>query len=196
MQRAYEQQSDKFDQIFKESSETIIQQVDVLKRIASEFSSYGRMQQLDVETHRLAPLLDNIVNPYLRNSSGVEVAVENGIPDAVVQVDAEALRKICTNLIENAMDAMPNGGRLGVSCAEETINGESFVRVSFRDSGPGLNDQVAEKLFEPYFSTKTTGTGLGLAICRSLSQEMGGDIDVHNVPEGGVDASVLLKTAS
>jgi PAS domain S-box-containing protein len=196
MQRAYEQKSDKFDQIFRESSDTIIQQVDVLKRIASEFSSYGRMQQLDLGPRRLAPLLDNIVNPYVRNSAGVEVTVENGIPDAVVQVDTEAVRKICTNLIENAMDVMPDGGRLDVSCREETVNGDAYVRVSFRDSGPGLSDAVAEKLFEPYFSTKTTGTGLGLAICRSLSQEMGGDIDVHNVPEGGVDASVLLKAAT
>jgi PAS domain S-box-containing protein len=194
MQRAYEQKSERFDQIFKESSETIIQQVDVLKRIASEFSSYGRMQHLDVASSKLAPLLDNILKPYLRNSAGVDVNIENGVPDSVVLVDAEAVRKICTNFIENAMDAMPNGGRLDVVCREESLEGENFVRVSFRDTGPGLNEEAAEKLFEPYFSTKTTGTGLGLAICRSLSQEMGGDIDVHNVPGGGVEASVLLKT--
>ncbi|MCK5712537.1 MAG: sensor histidine kinase [Hyphomicrobiaceae bacterium] len=59
-----------------------------------------------------------------------------------------------------------------------------------------MSDEAAEKLFEPYFSTKTTGTGLGLAICRSLSQEMGGDIDVRNVATGGVEASVLLELAS
>jgi signal transduction histidine kinase len=124
----------------------------------------------------------------------VEVITANDIPEAVVLIDTEAARKICTNLLENAMDAMPEGGRLDVSCQEETLNGETFVRVSFRDTGPGLNEEAAEKLFEPYFSTKTTGTGLGLAICRSLSQEMGGDIDVHNVPGGGVEASLLLRT--
>jgi two-component system nitrogen regulation sensor histidine kinase NtrY len=196
MRRAYEQKSDKFEQIFIESSDTIIQQVDVLKRIASEFSSYGRMQQLDVSARELAPMLDNIVQPYLRNSAGVVVEVDNGVPDAEVLMDAEAVRKICTNLIENAMDAMPDGGRLAVSCRKETFDGTDFIRVSFRDTGPGLSEAAEEKLFEPYFSTKTTGTGLGLAICRSLSQEMGGDIDVHNVPEGGVEASLLLRAAS
>jgi two-component system sensor histidine kinase HydH len=105
------------------------------------------------------------------------------------------MRKICTNLIENAMDAMPEGGHMIVSCGRVTFDEQHYVRVSFRDTGPGLNDEAAEKLFEPYFSTKTTGTGLGLAICRSLSREMGGDIEVRNVPEGGVDASVLLKMA-
>jgi PAS domain S-box-containing protein len=195
MQRAYDQKSEKFDQIFKESSETIIQQVDVLKRIASEFSSYGRMQQLDLAPRKLAPLLGNIVEPYRRNSTGVEVELDNGVPDAVVLVDTEAVRKICTNLIENAMDAMPEGGELNVACREEDLDDERYIRVSFRDTGPGLSDEVSEKLFEPYFSTKTTGTGLGLAICRSLSQEMGGDIDVRNVSGGGVEASVLLRIA-
>lgn len=195
MQRAYDQKSEKFDQIFKEGSETIIQQVDVLKRIASEFSSYGRMQQMDTGPHKLAALLDNIVTPYQRNSAGINVELDNSVPDAVVLVDTEAVRKICTNLIENAIDAMPGGGKLNVACREESLDDENFVRVSFRDTGPGLSEAVAEKLFEPYFSTKTTGTGLGLAICRSLSQEMGGDIDVRNISGGGVEASVLLKIA-
>jgi PAS domain S-box-containing protein len=196
MQRAYEQKSDKFDQIFREGSETIIEQVDVLKRIASEFSSYGRMQEMEVAAHPLAPLLDNIVKPYLQNSAGVVIELTNGVPGADVLVDTEAVRKICANLIENALDVMPDGGRLVVSCREESLQDVDYIRVSFRDTGPGLSEEVTEKLFEPYFSTKTTGTGLGLAICRSLSQEMGGDVDVHNVAGGGVDASVVLRRAS
>lgn len=193
MQRAYEQKSEQFDQIFKESSETIIQQVDVLKRIAGEFSSYGRMQQLEVKAHKLAPLVTDIITPYERNPAGVRITYENGIPEAVVLADTEAVRKICSNLIENAMEAMPDGGTLAVACREETVRDERLVRVSFRDSGPGLSPEVEEKLFEPYFSTKTTGTGLGLAICRSLSHEMGGDVEVRNVPGGGVEASLLLR---
>jgi signal transduction histidine kinase len=113
-----------------------------------------------------------------------------------VMVDPEALRKICTNLIENAMEAMPQGGRLDISCAKETIEGEPHIRLSFRDTGPGLSDEVKHKLFEPYFSTKTTGTGLGLAICRSLSREMGGDVLVKNIDgERGVEATLYLKPA-
>jgi two-component system nitrogen regulation sensor histidine kinase NtrY len=194
MQRAYEQKPEQFDKVFRESTDTIIHQVDVLKRIASEFSSFGRMQQLNVGSHKLDPLIRNIVTPYERNDAGVAVDYRNGHPEATVLVDPEALRKICTNLIENAMEAMTTGGRLDVTCREESRDGHDFVRVLFRDTGPGLSSEVEDKLFEPYFSTKTTGTGLGLAICRSLSQEMGGDIDVHNVPDGrGVEASVLLR---
>ncbi len=123
MQRAYEQESDQFDKIFKESSQTIIHQVDVLKRIAGEFSSYGRMQQLDVGPHRLGPLVSDIITPYERNPAGVKIDYDNGRPDAVVLVDPEAVRKICSNLVENAMEAMPGGGVLEVSCREETLDG-------------------------------------------------------------------------
>ena len=74
----------------------------------------------------------------------------------------------------------------------ERVEGKEQVKVSFRDTGQGLKEEVKQKLFEPYFSTKTTGTGLGLAICRSLSREMGGDVVVSNV-EGGVEATLYLS---
>jgi two-component system nitrogen regulation sensor histidine kinase NtrY len=194
MQRAYEQKASQFDRIFHEGTETIMQQVDVLKRIASEFSSYGRMQQLRVESCPLDPMIRTIVAPYERNESGVVVHYDNGVADARVMVDPEAVRKICSNLIENALEAMPDGGDLRVACEEVSDNGGRMVRVSFRDTGPGLSDDVAERLFEPYFSTKTTGTGLGLAICRTLSQEMGGDVTVRNVRDGrGVEAVLTLR---
>ncbi|NIM19285.1 MAG: PAS domain S-box protein [Candidatus Latescibacteria bacterium] len=196
MQRAHEVKSPEFDRIFEEGSHTIIQQVDVLKRIAGEFSSFGRMQELDVGSHRLVPLLQDIINPYRSNTAGVNVSSDFSCGDIMVAVDPEAVRKICVNLIENAMEAMPDGGSLDVSCEKITIDSVVNVRVTFRDTGPGLNDEAQEKLFEPYFSTKTTGTGLGLAICRSLSREMGGEVMVENVSDGpGVEAAVLFKGA-
>jgi C4-dicarboxylate-specific signal transduction histidine kinase len=83
-----------------------------------------------------------------------------------------------------------------VRCAETTEAGASLVRIVFRDSGPGLNEEVSRRLFEPYFSTKTTGTGLGLAICRTLSREMGGDVTIRNLEdERGVEAALTLRRA-
>jgi two-component system nitrogen regulation sensor histidine kinase NtrY len=194
MQRAYEQKPDQFERVFREGTETILHQVDVLKRIAGEFSNYGRMQQLEIAPLLLEPLVRSIVAPYENNTAGVVVAYENGVPEATVLIDPEAVRKICSNLIENALDAMPNGGELRVTCDAYNDNGQRFVRVSFRDTGPGLSDEAAEKLFEPYFSTKTTGTGLGLAICRQLSREMGGDVTVRSVSDGpGVEAAVTMR---
>ena len=196
MQRAYEQKPEQFDRIFREGTATIIHQVDVLKRIASEFSSYGRMQQLSVAPHGLDPILRSIVAPYEKNAANVRVVYENHHRDAAVYVDPEAVRKICANLIENALDAMTGGGELRISCDEAKRGQERLVRIRFRDVGPGLSAEAAGRLFEPYFSTKTTGTGLGLAISRTLAREMGGDLLVANVADGpGVEAALLLRRA-
>jgi len=197
MRRAFDQRSGEFERIFREGTETIIHQVDVLKRIASEFSSFGKMQHLDMQPHEVDALVRGIVAPYMNNSSGVRVTYENGVADARVVADAEAVRKICANLIENALEAMGSGGgELRVRCAETTEAGTPAVRIVFRDSGPGLNDEVSKRLFEPYFSTKTTGTGLGLAICRTLSREMGGDVTIKNLQEArGVEAALTLRRA-
>jgi PAS domain S-box-containing protein len=195
MRRAYEQKPADFERAFKEGTETILRQVDVLKRIASEFSSYGRMQQLHIKPQPVDALVRGIVHPYEQNTSGIRVVYEDGASNARVMADGEAVRKICSNLIENAMEAMGSkGGELRVHCAETTNDGAPAIRITFRDTGPGLSDEVSRRLFEPYFSTKTTGTGLGLAICRTLSREMGGDVTVENVA-GGVEAALTLRRA-
>ena len=196
MVRAHLEKSDDFDKIFRESSDTIMQQVDVLRNIASEFSSFGRLQHLYLSPHRVIPLVEDIVSPYRRNTTGVNVTLETPNRDLRAVIDPEAVRKICTNLIENAMEAMAGGGELRISCDETAYDHHPMVKVSFRDSGPGLSDEVKGRLFEPYFSTKTTGTGLGLAICRSLSREMGGEVTVESFPGGwGVQAALYLKPA-
>jgi two-component system nitrogen regulation sensor histidine kinase NtrY len=196
MVRAHQEKSGDFDKIFEEGSETIMQQVDVLRNIASEFSSFGRLQHLYLAPHPVVPLVEEIIYPYRRNSAGVQVSVDASSETLRAVIDPEAVRKICTNLIENAMEAMIGGGELRVSCDETALDGRTMVRISFRDSGPGLSDEVKEHLFEPYFSTKTTGTGLGLAICRSLSREMGGDVTLSNLAQGhGLEAALYLKRA-
>jgi len=196
MVRAHQERSADFDRIFEEGSETIMQQVDVLRNIASEFSSFGRLQQLHLAPHRIVPILEDIVSPYRKNSAGVTVVLDAEASERRAVTDPEAVRKICTNLIENAMEAMTGGGELRVSCGEATIDGRRMVGISFRDTGPGLSDEVKGHLFEPYFSTKTTGTGLGLAICRSLSREMGGEVTLENQPHGrGVQATLYLQLA-
>lgn len=196
MKKAYDQKSPEFDTIFKESSDTIIHQVDVLKRIAGEFSSFGKMQQLSIKPRALSPLIENIIAPYTHNTHDVAVSLVLSDPDVTVMMDDEAFRKICTNLIENALEAMPGGGTLAIEGDRADIGGSQYLRLSFRDSGQGLSESANEKLFEPYFSTKTTGTGLGLAICRSLSREMGGEVTIENTPDGaGAVATLLLPLA-
>lgn len=187
MRRAYEEKSDKFDEIFESGVETVIQQTEILRRISSEFSSFGRVTRLRPEAVRLDPFLSEFVSSY-RGAAGVEIVYERG-DDVAVTADREALRKVMVNVMENALDAMPDGGTVTVRYRRA---GETAV-VEIRDTGTGLIPEVQERLYEPYFSTKTNGTGLGLAICQSLVREMDGEILLRNREDGrGVEVIVTL----
>jgi signal transduction histidine kinase len=190
MKKAHDSGSEDFDGIFRSGVDTVIQQTEILRRIATEFSSFGKAMRLSPEPVPLEPFLGEIVS-YYRGAE--KISVKLACEDAVtVRADREALRKIFVNLIENAIDAMPDGGEVAVSCRRE---GQRAV-VGVVDSGKGLSSEMQARLFEPYFSTKTNGIGLGLAISQNLARAMDGEIRLRN-REGapGVEATVTLPLA-
>jgi two-component system nitrogen regulation sensor histidine kinase NtrY len=190
MKKAHDSGSADFDGIFKSGVDTVIQQTEILRRIATEFSSFGKAMRLNPEPVPLDAFLGEIVS-YYRGAEkiGVRLSCEGALS---VRADREALRKIFVNLLENAIDAMPDGGEIAVSCR---VDGGAAV-VSVVDSGKGLSEEMQARLFEPYFSTKTNGIGLGLAICQNLARSMDGEIRLRN-REGarGVEATVTLPLA-
>jgi len=190
MRRAYDEKHGDFEEIFTSGIDTVIQQTEILRQIASEFSSFGRTVDLRPERVDLDPFIQEIVAGY----RGVEKATIDfsPSPDTAVMVDREALRKIIVNLIENALEAMPDGGEVSISCRRR----DGAVEIRVVDSGTGLSEEAQERLFEPYFSTKTTGTGLGLAICQRFASEMNGSISLRNREDAaGVEAVVVLPSA-
>ncbi|MCK4550096.1 MAG: hypothetical protein KAU49_07990, partial [Candidatus Krumholzibacteria bacterium] len=189
MQRAYKAESEEFDSIFTSGIDTVIQQTEILRQIASEFSSFGRAMDLKRENIEIEEFIRGVMAGY----RGVEnVSIEYAGGSGAVVADPEALRKILVNLVENALEAIAGGGNIVV---EHEIRGSQAV-ISVSDTGTGLSEDVAEKLFEPYFSTKTNGTGLGLAICQSLAHEMDGEIELRNREDvQGVIAVVTLPAA-
>jgi PAS domain S-box-containing protein len=190
MKKAYESGNEEFGKIFKSGVETVIQQTEILRRIATEFSSFGKAMHLSPEPVPLDEFLGEIVS-YYRGSEGIRMRLAcEGAPTA--RADREALRKILVNLLENAIEAMPDGGEISVVSRREG----DMARISVMDSGKGLSSEYQARLFEPYFSTKTNGIGLGLAICQSLARAMDGEILLRN-REGaqGVDATVVLPLA-
>lgn len=166
-------------------------QVERLRLIASEFSLLGREELSDLERIDLAALLQEVrsLYPSLDGTFSVEVEVAAELP---VQASRNALLKVFTNLVENARQAM---GEVGTVAIRGRIE-DSRVVVEVRDEGPGIADEVEGRLFEPYFSTKSTGTGLGLVICRNLMEKMGGSIALANRPDrAGALARVSLPRA-
>jgi signal transduction histidine kinase len=190
MRRAREAKAEDFDEIFESGVETVIQQTEILRRIASEFSSFGKTGNLRSKTIELGPFLEEFTAAY-RGAEKVDIRLEQEKLLACV-ADPEGLRKILVNLIENALEAMQNEGMITVRAASRGRD----ALISIIDSGPGLSPEAVERLFEPYFSTKTNGTGLGLAISQSLAREMEGEITIRNREDlPGTEATLRLPLA-
>jgi signal transduction histidine kinase len=200
VQQAYEDQSAKFPQIFHESMATIIAQVESLRRIATEFANFGRVQKLEPRPLDLGTLLRRVTAAYGR-IEGLHLEVLDGADGAapagdrfpgdgvLVLGDEDGLRRVFSNVLENAREAM--GGRGHIALRVLPPSG-GRVQVRIDDHGSGLSEEAAARLFEPYFSTKTTGTGLGLAITKGILEELGGSIALTNRAGGGVETRITL----
>jgi signal transduction histidine kinase len=118
------------------------------------------------------------------------VTVEATLPAGPVPAawDRGTLGMALLNLLWNALDSMPDGGRLRVSLE----HGGSALRVQVRDTGPGISAEVRDRLFTPFASTKSGGTGLGLATCRRVVEQHGGTVEGHDDPAGGAVFTVTL----
>ncbi|MBM4116394.1 HAMP domain-containing protein [bacterium] len=188
MERAWRDRREDFDGILGESLASIDEQVEILRRIAQEFSQFGRRAELSLEPVDLGGLLAEILAPY-RDTLQVDW---QGPTALTVRADREALRKVLLNLVENAREAMEGAGRLEVALAGDSEGGGE---LALRDHGSGIPEEALGRLFEPYFSTKTRGTGLGLAISAQLVEEMGGRLRLENHPGGGAVARLALPPA-
>ncbi len=168
----------------------MIKQVRTLYEIAGEFSTYAKLPDLEPEPADPVEFMRETIAPYRAASlRDVTVSEEYDCRDRVA-IDRKVLQRAVVNLIENALQAMPEGGRLDVSVTADRARGE--VRLGIRDSGKGLDPATRKHLFEPYFSTKSSGTGLGLAIVRRAVEAHQGRIEVDSRHGEGTSFAIVL----
>jgi signal transduction histidine kinase len=122
--------------------------------------------------------------------AGVRVDREDEV-DAVIDADHDQIRQVLLNLITNAYDAMPDGGVLTVSSAPAS----GSVQITVTDTGEGMTAQAQEKIFTPFYTSKTRGIGLGLAVTRRIVEAHGGEITVHSVPSAGSSFTITVPAA-
>ncbi len=199
--QAWRDQHDELDRIVPETVARILDQVGLLRRIATEFSLLGRPDQLVVAPVDLPSLVRRVAADY-GSGYNPDQAGEVHPPSVTVTsaavppvlANADSLQKILGNLMQNSLDAAGEGQALEL---EVTWRWDTdTVTLVWRDHGTGIPHDVAEHLFDPYFSTKTRGTGLGLAICHNLVDRMGGVMTLENHPSGpGAVATLTLPRA-
>jgi len=191
--RAREQSPEQFDEVFRESSSTLLAEIANLKTIISRFSEFSRMPQPQFQRVQINQMVQNVarlLQAQLQSPEHppVECRVELAEPLQPIAADPELLHRAFSNLALNAMDAMPQGGTLTLRtrhCADRVV-------VEIADTGSGLTAEECERLFTPYYTSKAHGTGLGLAIVQSIISDHGGRITVHSAPGHGTTFMIEL----
>jgi nitrogen fixation/metabolism regulation signal transduction histidine kinase len=177
-----------FARLFRESSDTILDELRALRRIVDEFSEFARLPRPRFVPTDLNELVGQTLALYKARAGEVdfETALDPLLP--LVPVDRDLLARALGNLVANALDAMPDGGRLLLRTA--LAAGE--VRLCVEDSGPGLDLEQQRRLFTPYLTTKRGGTGLGLAIVQGIATDHGGRVEVRSEPGHGSGFTLVL----
>lgn len=173
------------DRVFDECTNTIIGQVDELKRLVSEFSQFARMPQVQKGPADLVSLAHDTLVLYREAHKNIQFALRETSPVPIFHFDAEQIKRCLINLLDNAVAVLPDGGRIDIELNPDESTGAIFIKVA--DNGPGISKQNKLKLFEPYFSTKKSGTGLGLAIVSTIVSDHNGYIRIQdNKPQGSI----------
>ena len=183
-----------FEEVFRESTTTLLAELDNLKTIVGRFSDFSKMPAPQLEPLNLNRVVREVIKLFdaqihAAGRPPVEVALALDEKLATIQADPEQIHRALRNLILNALDAMPAGGVLTV----RTQNLDGKVALEVSDSGAGLTPEECERLFTPYYTTKQHGTGLGLAIVQSVVSDHKGTITVHSEPGQGATFRIELK---
>jgi len=178
--RARQQSPEQFEEVFRESSRTLLVEISNLKGIIGRFSEFSKMPQPQLRPVQLNDLVRGVLQLFQAQLEApgrakINCQLELDPHLKPVAADAELLHRAISNLVLNALDAMPQGGTLRVCTRRE----ESKVLIEVADTGAGMTAEERERIFTPYYTSKPQGTGLGLAIVQSVVSDHGGRVRVQ-----------------
>jgi len=183
-----------FDEVFRESTQTLGMEIANLKTIIGRFSDFSKMPRPELERIDARDVVNRVFTLYNAPSaedSAIHFDIQLPAIPLPIDADPELLHRALSNLVLNAMDAMPTGGTLTLSTK---ANGEK-VEIRVADTGEGMKPEECERLFTPYYTTKEHGTGLGLAIVQSVVADHAGTIAVESRAGSGATFVITLPKA-
>jgi nitrogen fixation/metabolism regulation signal transduction histidine kinase len=191
--RAQAQSPEQFDEVFQESSSTLLAEISNLKTIIGRFSEFSKMPHPQFQAIQVNEVLRGVVKLYqaqLRAPGRAAIDCQLELDESVgtIAADPDLLHRALSNLVLNAMDAMPNGGTLRVRSRRD----DAKAIIEIGDTGSGLTREECERIFTPYYTSKQHGTGLGLAIVQSVVSDHGGRISVQSEPGRGTTFVIEL----
>lgn len=172
--------------LLTKSVKTIVDQVDAMKRLVNEFRDYARLPAAELKPVDLNALIHEVMQLYSADNAVVKVGTELDPNAPAIRGDAQQLRQVIHNLVQNAQDAQEGLAHAVVTLKTEYSALSSRVRLSVRDNGCGFPERILKRAFEPYVTTKVKGTGLGLAVVKKIADEHGARVDIANRVTDGV----------
>jgi two-component system, NtrC family, nitrogen regulation sensor histidine kinase NtrY len=190
--RAREQMPEQFDEVFRESAHTLLAEISNLKTIVGRFSEFSRMPHPQLQPVQMNEILRGVAQLFqaqLQAPGRAAIVCHFELDDRLPRIaaDPELLHRALSNLVLNAMDAMPNGGSLTLRSRRE--DGKVIIEVT--DTGTGLTPEECERIFTPYYTSKQHGSGLGLAIVQSVVSDHGGRVSVQS--EAGLGTTFVIE---
>ena len=161
----------------------VIQEADRLNSVVSQFLEYARPFTLQTDHDHVNAMASHVLALFKAQGIPDDIHVQEELAGNLpaVQLDRPKMSQVLINLLQNALQAMPEGGKLTLrTLRRRRRNGEYVLEISVSDTGNGIDDATLEKLFVPFFTTKNDGTGLGLAISQRIVQAHGGQIDIRS----------------
>jgi two-component system nitrogen regulation sensor histidine kinase NtrY len=189
LRKRYLESISKDREIFDQCTATIINQVDEIKRLVTEFSDFARMPRIKKETADLVSLAADTLVLYREAHKHIAFRLEQ---EKILSFafDPVQIRRVLINLLDNAVSVLGEGGAVTITVRHDAS--PQTVSVTVSDNGPGIPEEVKRRLFEPYFSTRKSGTGLGLAIANTIVSEHNGTIRVQDNTPTGTTVTVEL----
>jgi len=188
LQRLASENSAELPERIRKTSQTLIEQIDSLSRIATEFSNFAKMPKPTLVEVDVDEVLISVINLYQHEE--VDIQLKGATGGKIVMADKEQLNRVFGNLIKNGIQAIPTGkyGMIEV----ESIQMDDNIWVRIADNGSGISEEQQSHIFEPNFTTKSGGMGLGLAIVQRIVESFDGKISFISEPNMGTTFSVVL----
>jgi two-component system nitrogen regulation sensor histidine kinase NtrY len=191
--RARQSNPDQFDEVFQESARTLLAEISNLKGIVGRFSEFSKMPQpqlQEVQVNDILCAVAQLFQAQLQAPGRAPIACHLELDENLgpIAADPELLHRAVSNLVLNAMDAMPDGGALTM----RTSHDDGKITIEVADTGSGLTPEECDRIFTPYYTSKQHGTGLGLAIVQSVVSDHGGRISVQSQPGQGTKFIIEL----
>ncbi len=177
----------------KKYLQIIVEEIDRLEMLLSELLSFVRPQKLRLEKISLNEVIEKSLQIFAFEFEKRNVVMEKDLsPVPKLEIDSGQFNRVLQNMFNNAMDAMPEGGRLRIVTGMK----DSFIRLSISDTGIGIPEEDLENVFHPFFTSKSTGTGLGLAVCNQIISIHNGHISLTRNEEQGMTFNIYLPPIS